>query len=525
MKDVRVGIYVRLSNDDLREGESMSIENQKHMLMDFCFQQGWKIIDIYADDGYTGLNFNRPQVQRLIEDAKLGKINLILVKDLSRFGRNHLECGYYEEELFPSIGCRFIALNDGIDTARDGNDIMPFQNVYNELYSKDMSQRVRTAKHIRAKNGSYLAAYAPYGYEKKDHRLVIDETAAEIVRYIFKLRLEGKSCCRIAAILNEQQIVPPRDYYYQKRNKPNPRNVHHRWTDNSIAQMLKNEVYIGNTVQYKTEAPSYKCRKQMPQKPEQWVRCDNTHEPIISREDWDAVQSLWKQTTARKKPVYNPLFTGLLRCADCGAHMNFKPDMNRRKDGTNLQHHAYTCGTYKHGGSGACTSHWIMENALMELVRNDLEQYVQGLEMNEEQLQAILMEQYSRDTKSDRTSTEKELHSAKTRIVELEMMQSKLYEELLLSQLPRETLIEISQKYKTEKTALEQKMQELQSELDRLTAKAEDIRSWLCVVREYMSGTVLDRELLHRLIKVIRVGETTVVDGQKQREVEIIYRF
>ena len=214
MKDVRVGIYVRLSNDDLREGESMSIENQKHMLMDFCFQQGWKIIDIYADDGYTGLNFNRPQVQRLIEDAKLRKINLILVKDLSRFGRNHLECGYYEEELFPCIGCRFIALNDGIDTERDGNDIMPFQNVYNELYSKDMSQRVRTAKHIRAKNGSYLAAYAPYGYEKKDHRLVIDETAAEIVRYIFKLRLEGKSCCRIAAILNKQQIVPPRDYYY-----------------------------------------------------------------------------------------------------------------------------------------------------------------------------------------------------------------------------------------------------------------------------------------------------------------------
>ena len=205
--------------------------------------------------------------------------------------------------------------------------------------------------------------------------------------------------------------------------------------------------------------------------------------------------------------------------------MNFKPDMNRRKDGTNLQHHAYTYGTYKHGSSRACTSLWIMENALMELVRNNLEQYVQGLEVNEEQLQALLMERYSRDTKSDRTATEKELHSAKTHIAELEMLQSKLYEELLLGQFPRETLIEMSQKYRTEKTVLEQKSQELQSELDRLTAKAEDIRSWLCVVREYMSGTVLDRELLHRLIKIIRVGETTVVDGQKQREVEIIYRF
>ena len=205
--------------------------------------------------------------------------------------------------------------------------------------------------------------------------------------------------------------------------------------------------------------------------------------------------------------------------------MNFKPDMNRRKDGTNLQHHAYTCGTYKHGGSGACTSHWIMENSLIELVRNDLEQYVQGLELSEEQLKAVLMEQYSKDTKSDRTVTEKELHSARTRIAELEMLQSKLYEELLLGQLPRETLIEMSDKYRTEKTALEQKSQELKSELDRLTAKAEDIRNWLCVVSEYMSGTVLERELLHRLIKVIRVGETTIVDGQKQREIEIIYRF
>lgn len=180
---------------------------------------------------------------------------------------------------------------------------------------------------------------------------------------------------------------------------------------------------------------------------------------------------------------------------------------------------------FKHGGSGACTSHWIMENALVELVRNDLEQYVKGLKLSEEHLQAVLMEQYSRDTQSDRTAIEKELHSAKTRIAELETMQSKLYEELLLGQLPRKTLLEMSQKYRTEKTTLEQKSQELQSELDRLSKKAEDIRSWMCVVREYMFGTVLDRELLHRLIKVIRVGETTVVGGQKQREVEIIYKF
>ena len=525
MKEVRVGIYVRLSNDDLREGNSMSIENQKLLLMDYCFERGWKIIDIYADDGYTGLNFNRPQVQRLIEDAKLGKINLILVKDLSRFGRNHLECGYYEEELFPSIGCRFIALNDGIDTAIDGNDIMPFQNVYNELYSKDMSRRVRTAKHTRAENGYYLAAYAPYGYDKQDHRLVLDEEAAEIVRYIFRLRLEGKSCCRIAAILNEQQIIPPRDYYYRKRNKPNPRNVHHRWTDGSVRQILRNEVYIGNTVQYKTEAPTYKIRKQIPQKPEQWVRCENTHEPIISREDWEAVQSLWEQTTVKKEQRYNSLFTGLLRCADCGAHMNFKPDGNRRKDGTNLQHHAYTCGTYKHGGSEACTSHWIMENVLVELVRNDLEQYCQELCVDEEKLRKRLQENYHREIQHDKAAIEREYRAIQVRITELDGLLGKLYEETLLGQIPREKLLEFAEKYRSEKAMLTDKAEELQAQLDAYGIKAEEQQRWLCSVREYMSGTVLDRDLLHRLIKVIRVGETTVVDGQKQREVEIIYRF
>ena len=354
---------------------------------------------------------------------------------------------------------------------------------------------------------------------------MIDETAAEIVRYIFRLRLDGKSCCRIAAILNEQQIVPPRDYYYQKRNKPNPRDVRHRWTDGSVSQMLKNEVYIGNTVQYKTEALSYKCSKQIPQKPEQWIRCEDAHEPIVSREEWAMVQTMWSHTPKKRKGEYHPLFTGLLRCADCGSHMNFRADANRRKDGTNLQHHGYTCGTYKHSGSKACTLHWILEKTLIELVCHDLEQYVQGLELNEEYLQAMLMEQYSQNAQTSRIIIENELHSVKVRIAELEMMQSKLYEELFLGQLPRDTLIEMSQKYRTEKTALEQKSQELKSELDRLTAKAEDIRNWLCVVREYMSGTVLERELLHRLIKVIRVGETIVVDGQKQREAEIIYRF
>ena len=265
--EIKVGIYVRLSKDDIYE-ESTSIENQKLLLTDFCFEKVWKIVDYYEDDGYTGLNFQRPEVQRLIADAKLGRINLILVKDLSWFGRNYTECGYYEEELFPAIGCRFIALNDGVDTAHKINNMMPFQNLYNEMYSQDLSRRVKTAKRVRAKNGNYIATYAPYGYEKYDYRLIIDNQAAEVVKRIFCMRISGMSYCKIAAVLNQEHVIPPRDYYYEKIGRPNPRKTHHRWTDTSISQILKNENYIGNTVQMKTHCVSCKNHIQIPHAPE-----------------------------------------------------------------------------------------------------------------------------------------------------------------------------------------------------------------------------------------------------------------
>lgn len=522
--ETKVGIYVRLSKDDIYE-ESMSIENQKLLLTDFCFEKGWKIVDYYEDEGYTGLNFQRLEVQRLIADAKLGRINLILVKDLSRFGRNYTECGYYEEELFPAIGCRFIALNDGVDTAHEINDMMPFQNLYNEMYSQDLSRRVKTAKYVRAKNGNYIAAYAPYGYEKCDYRLVIDEPASKIVQRIFRMRVGGMSCCKIAARLNQERVIPPRDYYYKKTGRPNPRKIHHRWTDTTVRQILKNENYIGNTVQMKAHFASCKNHRLIPEPPENRIRCENTHEPIIDTETWEIVQSMWTDAPLRNPvPKYEPLFKGIIFCADCGSHMSFKPDSNRRKDGTNLQHHAYTCGTYKNGGASACTSsHWILEYVLAEIVRMDLEQYVSEIRLNEKKLKQRLILAYSRMSGNDRTALERELRKAVGRTEEIDRTLVEFYEQMLKGNLDRETLMELSVMLRTEKTALEKTIRQLQNALDELNQKTQEIEEWLCILKEYISGAVLDRELIQKLVKEIRIGDS--LNPSEPRTIEIIYRF
>ncbi len=528
MNDIRVGIYVRLSVDDLLEGESMSIENQKLLLTDVCFRQQWKIIDIYSDDGFTGLNFNRPDVQRLIADARSGKINLILVKDLSRFGRSHLECGYYEEVLFPSIGCRFIALNDGIDTASDSNDLLPFYNLYNEQYSIDQSRRVTTAKRARAKAGKYMGAVAPYGYEKSENGLVIDETAAETVRMVFKLRADGMTCGKIAAHMNKLGAVTPWVYHCGKENIPNRRKSCQKWTEGMVSRILKQEMYIGTTVQFKTHSLSYKNHTQIKSKNDERIRCENAHPAIIDRAIWDKVQKMWKPKKERDSNIpkrYAPLFGGLLKCADCGSTMNFKPDVNRRKDGICLEHHAYTCGTYKNGGRLACSSHWILEMNLTELVRNDLESYVQEIKKDESSLRRALIQQYCNDTKFSREQIESDLQKAEFRIRELDNMLGKAYEEMLMGETSRERLTELVQKYSAEKADLQGRTETLRTYLKAYEDKTAEIAGWIGTVQRYMSGAVLDRELIGMLIREIRIGEAQIVDGEKRRVVEIKYRF
>jgi len=324
-KTYNVGIYCRLSNDDEREGESVSIENQKLLLQQYVQDRGWNLTDTYCDDGYTGTNFNRPGVQRLIADAKAGRINVILVKDLSRFGRNYIEFGQYTDYLFPSIGCRFIALNNGIDTENhDGStDVMCFLNLFNEFYSRDTSKKVRAVRKACAEDGKFMGSHPAFGYKwapENKHHLIIDEDTAPVVRRIFTMRASGMTYRTIAATLNEEGIQSPGTHFYQQEGRSDPRRVNHLWSNSTVKELIHNEIYIGNLIQGRSGTLSYKSHKRVVRAEEEWIRAEGTHEPLISREIWDTVVSIDEKKVRKSPPskTAGSIFSGLLFCADCG---------------------------------------------------------------------------------------------------------------------------------------------------------------------------------------------------------------
>ena len=378
-KTYNVGIYCRLSNDDERDGESVSIENQKLLLQRYVRERGWNEVDCYCDDGYSGTNFNRPAVKRLIEDAKAKKINCIVVKDLSRFGRNYIEFGQYTDYLFPSIGCRFIAVNNGIDTmsTNGSTDVMCFLNLFNEFYSRDTSKKVKAVKKACAENGKFMGTYPAYGYKRDPadkHHLIIDEDIAPNVRRIFSLRAEGKTYRSIAIMLNEEGIPSPGTLYYQRKGTSDVRNVNHLWAGETVKSIIRNEVYIGNMVQGKSGTLSYKSRKLIAKPEEDWIRVEGTHEPIISHEIWETICDI-DRNRVRKSPTADgirSIFTGLVYCADCGFKMRNQVERFTYKDGTPGRYSSFICGNYSRSGKAACTIHSIYENVLHELVLTDI---------------------------------------------------------------------------------------------------------------------------------------------------------
>ncbi|WP_373264097.1 recombinase family protein [Hungatella hathewayi] len=341
-----VGIYVRLSKDNERAGESVSIENQKLMLTKHCEEQGWTNYSVYCDDGYSGTNFDRPGVTQLIEDAKDGKIDLILCKDLSRFGRNYIQLGQFTDYLFPMIGVRFIALNDGVDTINSDNDIMPFRNLLNEFQSKDTSKKIKAVKQTHAKLGNYLGCYVPYGYKTHPddkHKFVVDKVAAAVVKKMFAYRRHGDGFRKIARHLNEEHILPPRDYYYQQNGQVDKGCRNHCWNDVTVKKMLRNEVYLGHMVQNKRGTLSYKNKKQVDKPKNEWIKVENTHEAIIDIDTWNACTEI-DARNCKLRPTKESeisLFGGLLKCMDCGFKMRYSQETH-----TYPKKAIFTCNWY-----------------------------------------------------------------------------------------------------------------------------------------------------------------------------------
>ena len=332
-----VGIYCRLSRDDERTGESVSIENQKIMLSRYVQEQGWNLYAAYCDDGVSGTTFDRPMFNQMIADARAGKINLILCKDLSRLGRDYIEAGRYTDIVFPSMGCRFIALNDGVDTIHKNNEMLVIlKNVMNDLYARDTSSKIRAVKQSTFRTGKYVGCYAPIGYRKSPedkHILEIDPVTAPVVLRIFDMRLQGDGFRKIARTLNEEGVPSPRGFYYMAEGRPNLRGETPYWNDVTVKTILRNEVYLGHMVQNKTGTVSYKVHKQVSKPKEDWIKVEHTHEPLISQEVWDAVQRLDNHPSKGRSGSDGviSLFAGVLYCADCGGSMRYQRDYRSRK--------------------------------------------------------------------------------------------------------------------------------------------------------------------------------------------------
>lgn len=532
MQEVFVAIYLRLSRDD-GNAESMSIANQRDMLTAYCEERGWKIYDIYVDDGFTGTNFERPGFQRMIEDIEKGYINVVLTKDLSRFGRNYIVTGHYTDFFFPEHGVRFVAVNDSYDSNQDDNDIAPFKNILNEWYAKDISKKVRTARGTSAKQGKFMGSKPPFGYVKSPenkHMLIIDPPAAEIVKRLFREFAGGESGRSIAATLNAEGVDTPAEYYFKQTGKRATRGDNKQlWGSCTIMQLLRNQVYMGNMVQSKRKVSNYKSKKRHVTDPDDWVVVYNTHEALIDKYTWDCVQ---RRMDATKRAPSNhaikvtskneiSLFSGIIRCADCGAAMAF--NQRKRKNGNVKK--IYRCSRYNNGGKGACTTHTIDAEILESIILSDIQHHAQMAIKNERKLFDRLISFSGKELENKRTAQEKSLRIALNRITFIHEASKQLFEEKLKGNVPDSLFKKMLSDYEREIAVLEEKASEIRKTIQSESNEADDVKQWMSIIKECVAIDKLDRATVFQLIDQVVVHEQADDNADAAQTIRIKYRF
>ena len=522
-------LYERLSRDDELQGESNSISNQKQMLEDFARRNGLPNPTHFTDDGISGTRFDRPGFLAMMEEVEAGRVEAIVIKDMSRLGRDYLKVGQVMEVL-RQRGVRLIAINDGVDSLKGDDDFTPFRNIMNEFYSRDTSKKVKAVKKACAENGKFMGTYPSYGYKRDPadkHHLVIDEDTAPVVRRIFEMRAAGTGFHAIAVILNEEGIPSPGVLYYQRKGQNDPRRVNHKWADQTVKNIVRSEVYIGNMVQGKTGTLSYKSRKLINKPEEEWIRVEGTHEPIISQELWDTVVSIDKKKVRKSSSAdgYRSIFTGLVYCAGCGFKMRNQVERFTYKDGTPGRYSSFICGNYSRSGKGACTIHTIYENVLTQLVLEDIREKARFAEYDPEQLVRQIIRLKDKEAKSRLSSCEQELKTYTARLSELERLMQNLYEDKCAGTIPQTVFQTLMHKYEAERAEKSEAIPELERKVKSYLENRTDANHWLTIIRQYTEITELDESILFELVDRIEVGETQKVGGQRICDLCVYYRY
>lgn len=524
------GIYVRLSQEDMRAGESLSIEHQKLILTKYVREQGWNLVDTYVDDGFSGTDFNRPSVQRLLSDAQTGRINLIICKDLSRFGRNYIEVGQYIDYIFPLHNIRFIALNDNVDTAnRDSNamEMMPVINLFNEWHASSTSKKIKAVNLANAKAGKYTCANAAYGYTKADdekHTPIIDPEAAEVVRRIFKLRSQGMSPRAIGDQLNAENIPIPSDYRCQKKGIVNTKYTRHLWTQVQIRQILDNPIYLGKLAMMRVTSVSYKNHKKVRKDPSEWVVTEDTHEAIISQELWDKVREAEKAVSHGKrdgKGVTQPL-SGMLFCPDCGYKMKAAGRKRTLKSGELIRECYYNCSSYVLHGKELCSTHYISQKQIEAVIIADIRSMAELVVKDEQTARAAFLSKKEQQTSRQSKADIKKMNDSKHRLAELENLMQSVYEDKVMGKIPEHICVSFLEKYEAEQQELRAVIADLEERLSAEKQDREDVEEFIRRLKKYVDVQTLTRELGLELIEYVTVGAYT---PNEPREINIYYKF
>ncbi|MDL2258616.1 recombinase family protein [Eubacteriales bacterium OttesenSCG-928-K08] len=533
-KIYNVAVYCRLSKDDGTELESQSINTQKQILIDYVKQNGWRVADIYVDDGFSGINFDRPNFQRMIKDIEAGLIDCVITKDLSRLGRNYLDCGLYLEVFFPEHNVRYIAVNDGVDTLnKSAMDITPFRNILNEMYSADVSVKVKTARRARFKQGKFMGTSAPYGYIKDpndNNHLIIDEKAAPVVKMMFELAKGGMGIGKIRKHLTEQHILRPAamavengaNYERYFENKPENRYV---WSNNSVRAILRSPVYAGHVSGYKRPIPSMKSKKRLSAKPEEWEYIMNTHEAIVSQADFDLVQRL--MTSRRKEYVgsFENHFSGIVKCADCGYAMRAQK-ARRAKQPDEIDNYLYCCNHYAVNGNTVCTQHVIEARDLFDAVLNDINLHARMAVENDAKMVLTLQNRLNTISSTALKSSQKEQKRLQKRLNEIDKLFSALYEDKVMEKITERNFDLMSRKYEMEQLEIEHQLSQVEIVLQEKMHNDSSIRDFVQLVKSFDGITELNATILNALIEKITVSERTKNNaGEMEQKITIYYRF
>ena len=521
-------LYCRLSRDDGTESESNSIGNQKKLLSQKAKEMGLTDTKYYVDDGYTGTNFNRPGFQQLIDDIEIGLVSVVMVKDLSRLGRDYVSVGNYTDSYFPEHNVRFIAVNDAIDSDEGESEIAPFKNILNEMYARDISKKIRSSHRLRGSMGEPLSQ-PPYGYMKSPEnkkKWIIDPEAATVVKSIFKMCLDGKGNETIARELQENEVLIPMAYWRSKglnrggkKTQTNP----YKWCKTTVQKILSQQEYCGDIINFKTYSKSFKNKTRYENSKENWAVFKDVNEPIIDRETFETVQKFISKTKRRAPKKENgerSIFNGLIYCGDCHSKMRYHTSTS------NKEIHYFTCSDNKVDYRGKCPGrHYVRADALEEVVKLELRRLVEMLEIDESYFAQLLLRKNDEEREKDKKFLGSELQKAIARSNTVSQLYEKLYEDNVIGKVSDEWFVELSHKYEKERMDLKAKIADTRHKIEELKNTNSEYGKFISAIRRFMQMDNLTSPLLRELIDHIDIFETEGTGKGRTQRIVIYYRF